>query len=165
VTPCSVVVGYQSLGGSSCRWGQHGPLKRWYPTTILHGVTTQKTSTWNITAVKASNLAWVVYVYIQRFEKQSENHAMSLLVDLYRSVKTILKWRYNSTHSPRYLMKVSSQLHALPLYLRRRGLWNPLIPRAGLDTMTRRKIPSSCQESNSTGGKAAGAWGWPLISM
>jgi len=24
---------------------QHGPLKRWYPTTI-HGVTTQKTSTW-----------------------------------------------------------------------------------------------------------------------
>jgi hypothetical protein len=25
---------------------QHGPLKRWYPTTTLHGVTTPKTSTW-----------------------------------------------------------------------------------------------------------------------
>jgi hypothetical protein len=25
---------------------QHGPLKCWYPTTTLHGVTTQKTSTW-----------------------------------------------------------------------------------------------------------------------
>jgi len=31
VTPCSVVVG----------WRQHGPLKRWYPTTTLHGITTQ----------------------------------------------------------------------------------------------------------------------------
>jgi hypothetical protein len=25
------------------RWRQLGPLKRWYPTTTLHGVTTQKT--------------------------------------------------------------------------------------------------------------------------
>jgi len=25
---------------------QHGPLKRWYPTTTLHSVTTQQTSTW-----------------------------------------------------------------------------------------------------------------------
>jgi hypothetical protein len=24
------------------RWRQHGPLRRWYPTTTLHGVTTQK---------------------------------------------------------------------------------------------------------------------------
>jgi hypothetical protein len=24
------------------RWRQHGPLKRWYPTTTLHGVTAQK---------------------------------------------------------------------------------------------------------------------------
>jgi hypothetical protein len=28
------------------RWRQHGPPKRWYPTTTFHGVTTQKTSTW-----------------------------------------------------------------------------------------------------------------------
>jgi hypothetical protein len=40
----------------SSGWRQHVPLKRWYPTTTLHGVTTQKTSTWNITAVKASKL-------------------------------------------------------------------------------------------------------------
>jgi len=31
------------------------PLKRQFPTTALHGVTTQKTSTWNITTVKPSN--------------------------------------------------------------------------------------------------------------
>jgi len=28
------------------RWREHGPLKRWYLTTTLHGVTTQRTSTW-----------------------------------------------------------------------------------------------------------------------
>jgi len=31
---------------SRCRWRQHGPLKRWYPTTTLHGMTSQKISTW-----------------------------------------------------------------------------------------------------------------------
>jgi len=33
-----------------------GLPKRWYRNTTLHGVTTQKTSTWNITAAKASEL-------------------------------------------------------------------------------------------------------------
>jgi len=27
------------------RWRQHGPLKRWYPSTTLNSITTQKTST------------------------------------------------------------------------------------------------------------------------
>jgi hypothetical protein len=36
------------------RWMQHGHPKRWYPATTLRGFTTQKTSTRNITAVKAS---------------------------------------------------------------------------------------------------------------
>jgi hypothetical protein len=31
----------------------HGPLKCWYPTTTLHGVTTQKTSTRRLHAGKA----------------------------------------------------------------------------------------------------------------
>jgi len=44
VMPCSVVVGYQRFGGPSWRWRQHGPLKRWYPTTTPHCVRTQKTS-------------------------------------------------------------------------------------------------------------------------
>jgi len=47
VTSCSVVIGYYT---------EDDPLKRWYSTTTLHEVTSQKTSTWNITAVKASNL-------------------------------------------------------------------------------------------------------------
>jgi hypothetical protein len=31
---------------SPWRWRQNGSPKRWYPITILHGVTTQKTSAW-----------------------------------------------------------------------------------------------------------------------
>jgi hypothetical protein len=31
---------------SPWRWRQHSHPKRWYPTTTLHGVTTQKTPTW-----------------------------------------------------------------------------------------------------------------------
>jgi hypothetical protein len=38
-----------------CRWRQYGPPKRRYPTATLHGVTNQKTSTWNITVLEASN--------------------------------------------------------------------------------------------------------------
>jgi len=30
------------------RWGQHGPPKRRYPTTTLHGVRIQKTTTFNL---------------------------------------------------------------------------------------------------------------------
>jgi hypothetical protein len=48
------------------RWRQHGPLKRWYPTTTLHGVMTQKNSAWIFIAVKASNLtfpAWFTKEY------------------------------------------------------------------------------------------------------
>jgi len=39
VTPCSAVVTYQ------------GPPKRWYTTTSLHDVRTQKTSTWILITV------------------------------------------------------------------------------------------------------------------
>jgi hypothetical protein len=44
------------------RWRRHGPLKRWHRTTTLHGAISQRTSTWNITAVRASKLAgnWFV---------------------------------------------------------------------------------------------------------
>jgi hypothetical protein len=44
VTLCSDVVGYQRFGSPSIftspsRWRQHGPPKRSFPTTALHGVT------------------------------------------------------------------------------------------------------------------------------
>jgi len=43
----AIVVGYQSFKGPCCLHLQHGPLERWYPTT-LHGVTTQKTLVFSI---------------------------------------------------------------------------------------------------------------------
>jgi hypothetical protein len=51
---------------SPWRWRQHGPPKHCYPTTGLHGVTTQKTLTWIFNAMKTSNLVrhWsVVFHY------------------------------------------------------------------------------------------------------
>jgi len=49
VTPCAVVVGYQSFGGLCYLHlqGQHVPPKRWYPSTTLYGATTQKTKNFN----------------------------------------------------------------------------------------------------------------------
>jgi hypothetical protein len=41
----SVVVGYQYFRGPSSELRQHGPLKHRYPTTTLHGITTQKSLT------------------------------------------------------------------------------------------------------------------------
>jgi hypothetical protein len=45
------------LPPSSWHWSrkQQRPPKRRYPTTTLHGVTIQKTSTWILTAVRTSN--------------------------------------------------------------------------------------------------------------
>jgi len=45
-----------------------GPPKPWYPTAALHGVTTQKTSTWIFTAVKTSNLASSQIMYAKSLE-------------------------------------------------------------------------------------------------
>jgi len=42
------------LESSTWRWTQHGPPKRWYRTTTLHGVITQKTSTRIFTAVNSN---------------------------------------------------------------------------------------------------------------
>jgi hypothetical protein len=48
-------------------WRQYGPPKRWYPTTTLHGVTTQKTSIWIFTSVKTSNLTPWCFLFLTEF--------------------------------------------------------------------------------------------------
>jgi len=70
VTPCSLVVQYQSFRGPCClqlhftlKIEAAWLLKRWYPTTTLHGITNQ-ISTLNITAMKASELTPATEVYI-----------------------------------------------------------------------------------------------------
>jgi len=68
VTPCSIVVGYQRFRGPCSlhlplystplhSTPVHGGSMDLWNVGILHGVTTQGTSTWNITAVKASKLS------------------------------------------------------------------------------------------------------------
>jgi len=44
VVPCNAVVGCHRFGGPCCLHLQRGLLKRWYSTTTLYGVTTQKNS-------------------------------------------------------------------------------------------------------------------------
>jgi len=39
-------------------WKQHRPLKRRQPTTTLHGVTTQKTSTWKVLSFGVKKQVW-----------------------------------------------------------------------------------------------------------
>jgi len=63
--PCSDVVDYRRFRGPCCLHlhgdgGSMDPPKRWIPTTTIRFATTQKTSTWNITAMKAPELATLV---------------------------------------------------------------------------------------------------------
>jgi len=48
-----VIIGYLTcVPINSILSTQQGHLKRWYPTTSLYGVTTQKTTTWILIVVK-----------------------------------------------------------------------------------------------------------------
>jgi len=50
-----MIVNLYKFRSSPWRWRHQGPSKHWYPTTTLHGVTTQKTSPWIFTVMKTSN--------------------------------------------------------------------------------------------------------------
>jgi hypothetical protein len=74
------------------RW-RHGLLKRWYPTTTLHGVTTQKISKWNTTAVKASKLAMKEFFKFHGEVKQKKWKTETLFYTItYQSFINIYLW-------------------------------------------------------------------------
>jgi hypothetical protein len=54
-----IKVHFLTPGISPWRQRQQGCSKHWYPTTLTC-ITTQKTSTWIFTALKTSNLAYVL---------------------------------------------------------------------------------------------------------
>jgi hypothetical protein len=65
---------------SSSRWRQQVHLKHWYPATAVHGVTTQKTSTW---------------MYKQSWFKTSrdiQTHTHILNLKCYLKCRGNLKW-------------------------------------------------------------------------
>jgi len=83
VTPCSVVGGYQHF---------RGPC---YSTTTLHGVTTQKTSTWDHLFLSDPFHFRFVYSYIsqlvsslQDLRPKSYRHFSSLEIDFIMNLKT-----------------------------------------------------------------------------
>jgi len=66
------------------RWRQHGPLKRWYPTTTLHGVTILKT-TWTFTNLKTLDLT------IRKWKLTSEGNVKQQQKKLSWSTCTVKK--------------------------------------------------------------------------
>jgi hypothetical protein len=88
---------------SSWRWRQYELLKRWYPTTTLQGVTTQKTSTWNLTVVKASKLEQCSRAFVSVLNTLNLKQGSLSLINFWnlRDVKTrnTYEWRtFTSNH-------------------------------------------------------------------
>jgi hypothetical protein len=88
-TRCHVVSTFRA----KWRWRQYGPPKHWYPTTTHHGVTTQKTLSWN--EIEIRNTFYPAAVSLKRKHRQRiclENTAsghkcsqvLNILLCLYR---------------------------------------------------------------------------------
>jgi hypothetical protein len=111
---CRVVVGYQRFGGPSSRrrWRQHGPLKRWYPTTTLHGITIQKTLAWNILT---SCLLSFKSAYCRHLEWVELNfHVPIRLMDLYSCRSILMFLLVQNFLSSRLITKLhNDELHSL----------------------------------------------------
>jgi hypothetical protein len=123
---------------SGWRWRQQCPPKRRYPTTTLHVVTTEKTSTSIFTAVKTS-CVWHVHFYLRhvfvwRILNElkvklslclTNHHAMKMywgsggIVPRIFNIGTRWRWVASFTHQPLYPRGKS------PLYPLHRRLGGP----------------------------------------
>jgi hypothetical protein len=163
VTPYTVVVGYQSFRGPELHPKDGGSLdiwKRWYPTTTLYGVTAPKTSTWNITAVKAWKLAWNRHELWSGIWKE----------DLFIAFKVLF----------RNLHRVAVEIQGVGIAQRYsaglRAWWSGVRVPAGAGNFSLHHrvqtgsgtYSASCPMGTRGSfpvGKTAGTWSWPLTSI
>jgi hypothetical protein len=70
----------QSNSGSYWRWRQHGPPKRWYPTTTLYVVIIQKNWTWIFTLKMEAACSSETFVSIHHITRRNntEGHKLYL---------------------------------------------------------------------------------------
>jgi len=79
---CNVGILAQHYTASPWRWRHRRPPKRWYPTTTIHGVTTQKTWTWTED--------WVM---IREFSEHWVHYCIFLLVVVIHWTSLVTKLR------------------------------------------------------------------------
>jgi hypothetical protein len=164
-------------GITTWRWRQFGPLKRWYSTTILDSVTTWRwrqrgpPKRWypNIKIQGVTTWRWRQRGPSKRCYPNIKIHGVTTWRGrqhgspkrLYPNTQLygITTWRWRQ-HGPSKLWYAATKLHGAsftprPLYLppretahhtHRTGGW--VGPRAGLDAVVKRKIPSPCRDSN-----------------
>jgi hypothetical protein len=133
----------------------HGPLKRRYPATTLHSVTTQKTWIWNITAMKASKLSIVTVIYAgsYKFLCIVGLDRGQKLRDTPASIRSIVPmWHFcplASLHPSKHSHKpeLGGQLHAPVSYPLEKSPRFSLNRRRGgsshnSDTVAKRKVPA-----------------------
>jgi hypothetical protein len=106
MTPCSDVVGYLS----PWRWRKYNPLKWEYPTTSLHSITTQKTTTWNCSLHLQhqkvhSMVLWNVDILHLYMVSWPRRHDMKLL-----PIFSASRWR---KHGPMKLWYPTTSLHGV----------------------------------------------------
>jgi hypothetical protein len=118
------------------RWRQHYHPKHKYPVTALYGVISQKTQIWidNILLQRRKNECFT-WIFAQCQVKVSlcfltKHHAMKAYWG---------EWMYSSTHSLTSALDGAPGTHWI-------GGW--VGPRAVLDAVVKRKIPSTRRESN-----------------
>jgi hypothetical protein len=75
-SPCSAVVKNSSIRFCG---RQHDAPKRWYPTTSLHGLIAQKTSTWIFIAVKTRKLATSISVLTAFVKELRTRHELVVM--------------------------------------------------------------------------------------
>jgi hypothetical protein len=99
-TPCGDVGWYQRFVGPGClhlppwRWQQRGPMKRWYPTTLLYGAMTRRPRLVTVWSPRYET-DWHLRIQLQNATPNWQDCMWSVFVWPYQFIAT--KQRYYKT--------------------------------------------------------------------